>query len=596
MKRSLTWSAVLGLALAVMAAGCAKHTPLSPDAGGTGVAPLFAHSGTALPDHYIVVFKNSTGSVNDNVAALEAEHGFKATYRYQTAVHGFAAHVGPSLVQRLREDPRVAYIEADQPVHAFATQSSATWGIDRIDQTALPLSATYTYDYTGAGVKAYIIDTGILLTHSDFGGRAILGVDEISSSNGGVDQNGHGTHVAGTVGGTTYGVAKGVTLVAVRVLDASGSGTTSGVVAGVDWVTSNHASGELAVANMSLGGAASTTLDNAVASAISDGVVFCVAAGNDGKLAANYSPARLAAAITVGATSSTDAFASWSNYGSSVDLNAPGVNIKSDYYSSTTATATMSGTSMATPHVTGVAALYLEQFPTATPATVQSALVAAATSNVITSIKTGTPNLLLYSLFGGSTPTAPAAPTLSSPTNAATNVSTSPTLSWAASSGATSYTYQVSTSSSFTSYVYNASTTATSIALSGLSAGTTYYWRVSATNSAGTSDYSTVYGFTTASGSAPSAPTLTSPSNAATNVSRTPTLSWAAVSGATSYGYQVSTSSSFSTIARSGTVTTNSVTISSSLSKKTTYYWRVLASNSYGSSSYSSSRYFTTKS
>ncbi|MDD4857775.1 MAG: S8 family serine peptidase [Candidatus Krumholzibacteria bacterium] len=475
------------------------------------------------------------------------------------------------------------------------TQTGATWGIDRIDQTALPLSGTYTYNYTGSGVKAYIIDTGILYTHTDFGGRAIYGVDEISSSNGGVDQNGHGTHVSGTVGGTTYGVAKGVTLVAVRVLDASGSGTTSGVVAGIDWVTSNHASGELAVANMSLGGAASTTLDNAVIAAINDGVTFCVAAGNNGALASNYSPARVAAAITVGATSSTDVFASWSNYGSAVDVNAPGVSIKSDYYTSTTATATMSGTSMASPHVTGVAALYLAQFPTATPATIHAAIVAAATPNVITSIKTGTPNLLLYSLFG--TPTVPSAPTLSSPTNGATAVSTSPTLSWAASSGATSYRYQVSTSSDFSVTLYDASTSSTSVALSVLAASTTYYWRVNATNTAGTSDWSSVYSFTTASssGSAPSAPTLISPTNGATSVSRTPTLSWAASTGATSYSYQVSTSSSFSTIARSGTTTSTSVTISSSLSKNTTYYWRVNATNTYGTSAWSSVWNFKTR-
>lgn len=598
MRHSLRWLLLAGLAAAALVAGCSEH-PVSPPPESTQAPLINSVAGAEYVDGaYIVVFKDDVKDVDLAIEAVADKAATAPTYRYKSAVKGFAGRMSADRVEALRSDPRVAYIEQDQVIRLSAVQTGATWGIDRVDQLDLPLGTTYEYNATGAGVKAYIVDTGILLTHSDFGGRAISGYDAIDGGDA-IDANGHGTHVAGTVGGTTYGVAKGVTLVAVRVLDASGSGTTSGVVSGIDWVTSNHAAGELAVANMSLGGSASTTLDNAVIAAIADGVTFCVAAGNDYKNAGNYSPARVAAAITVGATTSSDGFASYSNYGSVLDILAPGSSIKSDYYTSTTATATMSGTSMATPHVTGACALYVEANPTAAPAEVAAGLVAASTAGTITSVPSGTVNRFLYTLFsGGSTPEVPAAPALSSPSNGATSVSIPPTVAWAASTGATSYRCQVSTSSSFGTTVYDTSgLTATSASVTGLSTSTTYYWRVNATNSAGTSDWSSVYSFTTAasSGSAPAAPTLSSPANAATNVSRTPTLVWAASTGATSYTYQVSTSSTFSTVARSGTVTGTSATISSSLSRYTRYYWRVNASNSYGTSSWSSTSYFTTR-
>jgi subtilisin family serine protease len=289
-------------------------------------------------------------------------------------------------------------VEADQPMHATTTQTGATWGIDRVDQRNLPLSTTYTYTADGTGVNAYIIDTGIRFSHAQFGGRATSGFDAVDGGSAD-DCNGHGTHVSGTVGGSTYGVAKNVHLVAVRVLDCSGSGTTAGVISGVDWVTANHVSP--AVANMSLGGGASTTLDNAVASSIASGVTYAVAAGNGNFLgiaanACNSSPARVATALTVGATDQTDKKASFSNYGTCLDLFAPGVNITSSWYGSDTATNTISGTSMATPHVVGVAALYLQGNPSATPATVSAALVANATTGKVTSPGTGSPNRLLF--------------------------------------------------------------------------------------------------------------------------------------------------------------------------------------------------------
>jgi subtilisin family serine protease len=291
----------------------------------------------------------------------------------------------------------VDYIEADQIVTIDATQTGATWGLDRIDQTALPLNGTYIYNNTGANVRAYIIDTGILTSHNEFGGRAVSGYDFVDNDPNAIDCNGHGTHVAGTVGGTTYGVAKSVSLVAVRVLDCGGSGTTSGVIAGVDWVTTNAQ--KPAVANMSLGGGISSALDTAVTNAINSGVTFAVAAGNSNRDACKFSPARVPAAITVGATTNTDARASYSNYGSCLDLFAPGSSITSAWYTSNTATNTISGTSMATPHVAGVAALYLQGNSGASTTQVRDALVNGATPNVVINAGRNSPNRLLFTAY-----------------------------------------------------------------------------------------------------------------------------------------------------------------------------------------------------
>ena len=307
--------------------------------------------------------------------------------------------------ERLAEHPAVRLVEENGVVHASATQSNPTWGLDRIDQRDLPLSASYTYDTTASNVNAYIIDTGILTTHTQFGGRAVHGIDTVDNDSNATDCNGHGTHVAGTVGGSTYGVAKAVRLVAVRVLNCSGSGTDAGVIAGVDWVTANHV--KPAVANMSLGGGASTALDNAVQNSINAGITYALAAGNENQNACNTSPARVAAAITVGSTTSSDARSSFSNYGSCLDIFAPGSSITSAWHTSTSATNTISGTSMASPHVAGVAALYLAANPSATPSAVASALTSNATTGKVTSAGTGSPNRLLYSLFGGSPPPPP---------------------------------------------------------------------------------------------------------------------------------------------------------------------------------------------
>jgi subtilisin family serine protease len=297
--------------------------------------------------------------------------------------------------EALSLDFRVKYVEEDGVMQASATQSNPPWGLDRIDQRNRPLSATYTYNWTGSGVRVYVIDTGIRTTHTQFGGRASNVFDAFGGN--GVDCNGHGTHVSGTVGGSTYGVAKSALLRGVRVLNCSGSGSTSGVIAGVDWVTSNHINP--AVANMSLGGGASTTLDNAVNNLSNSGVAIAVAAGNSNVDACSSSPARAANAITVGSTTSTDARSSFSNFGTCVDLFAPGSSILSSWFSSDTATATLSGTSMASPHVAGVAALYKQANPSASAATIRNAIVNNATSGVISGAGTGSPNRLLYSLF-----------------------------------------------------------------------------------------------------------------------------------------------------------------------------------------------------
>lgn len=349
---------------------------------------------------FIVVLEPSVS----RAAPVAAEHarrfGGQVTYVYEHALKGYAGTFNEGQLGALAADGRVASIERDGVMTAFTTQSNATWGLDRIDQRALPLDTTFTYTNTGHGVRVYIIDTGILASHNDFGGRVSGGFTSVSDGRGTTDCNGHGTHVAGTVGGTTWGVAKSVGLVPVRVLACNGSGTTSGVIAGVDWVTANHI--KPAVANMSLGGSASSSLDTAVKNSIAAGVTYAVAAGNGNFIgrhqdACKYSPARVPEAITVSATDKTDKKASWANYGKCVDLFAPGVSITSAWYSSDTATNTISGTSMATPHVAGVAALYLQSYPGASPQQVRDALWSNATTGKVTSSNTTDPRLLFTS-------------------------------------------------------------------------------------------------------------------------------------------------------------------------------------------------------
>ena len=357
---------------------------------------------TAVADSYIVVLNDlsvSSAGVEARARTLAAAHGASVARTYQHALRGFEAHMSAADARKLAADPSVRYVTQNHTVQISGTQApTPSWGLDRVDQRALPLNSSYTYPTTASNVRAYIIDTGINLTHSDFSpGRAISGRDTVDNDNNATDCQGHGTHVSGTVGGNSYGIAKGVTLVGVRVLNCSGSGTYAGVIAGIDWVTGDHAAGQPAVANMSLGGPADASVNQAVSNSIADGVTYAVAAGNDtGANACNVSPAGTPNAITVGATTSTDARASYSNIGSCLDIFAPGSSITSAWIGGNSATNTISGTSMASPHVAGAAALVASQNPTWTPAQVAAKLVADATPNVVTNPGSGSPNRLLY--------------------------------------------------------------------------------------------------------------------------------------------------------------------------------------------------------
>ncbi|MGV9240083.1 S8 family peptidase [Streptomyces nigra] len=393
---TLRYAAISGLAAALVAGLGSLPAQAAPAAPAEGTV-LAAGSPTAVKDSYIVTLKKTAGlkAASGTGKDLVKRYGGTVRKTFGAALNGYSATLSAGEAKRLAADPAVASVEQNQTVRlADTTQSNAPWGLDRIDQSALPLSGTYTYpDSAGSGVTAYVIDTGVRITHQQISGRASYGYDAVDGDTTASDGNGHGTHVATTIAGSTYGVAKKAKVVAVRVLDNNGSGTTAGVIAGIDWVTANHSGPS--VANLSLGGGASTALDTAVRNSISSGVTYAVAAGNSSANASSYSPARVTQAITVGATTSTDARAGYSNYGSVLDLFAPGSSITAGWHTSDTATNTISGTSMATPHVAGAAAVYLAGHTSATPAAVASALTSGASTNVVTSPGSGSPNRLL---------------------------------------------------------------------------------------------------------------------------------------------------------------------------------------------------------
>ncbi|WP_030974922.1 S8 family peptidase [Streptomyces sp. NRRL S-1824] len=378
------------------AAAVAGVTLLGTSYAGAAPAPAMgtvygADAATAVSGSYIVMLDQKADK-----AKLAKEYGGKLKRTYSSALNGFSANgLSQTEAKQLAADPAVSKVVQNKKFHIDATQDNPpSWGLDRIDQTETAGDHAYTYpDSAGEGVTAYVIDTGVRVTHKEFEGRATSGFDAVDNDDSADDGNGHGTHVAGTIAGATFGVAKKAKIVAVRVLDDSGSGTTEQVVAGIDWVTAHHEGPS--VANMSLGGSADPALDAAVQKAVASGVTFAVAAGNESADASEGSPARVPEAITVASSTVDDEQSSFSNYGSVVDIYAPGSDITSSWNDSDDATNTISGTSMATPHVVGAAAVYLAGHPDATPAEVATALTDGATPDAISNATEGTPNKLL---------------------------------------------------------------------------------------------------------------------------------------------------------------------------------------------------------
>ncbi|MGA1362414.1 MAG: S8 family serine peptidase [Ilumatobacteraceae bacterium] len=450
-------------------------------------APDGADAGDVVPGRFIVSFRNASSA---RVASRNVGNGLIAAF--SSAIDGFVADLDPAEYESLSSNPDVLAIEPDRVVELDVDQSGATWGLDRIDQRALPLNSTYSYTGDGTGVTAYVIDTGINAAHEQLAGRVRSGFTAVNDGRGSGDCNGHGTHVAGTIGGTTHGVAKNVNLVSARVFGCSGGATWSSIISAVDWVIRDHEAGTPAVANMSLGGGASAIVNSALARGAADGITFVVAAGNSGADACSYSPASEPTAITVGATGSNDTRAWFSNWGSCVDLFAPGVSITSAWWNSPVSLNTISGTSMASPHVAGVAALYLQQNPAAAPAAVQTAVVSAATRGAVTDAGTGSPNRLVYmASFEPAPPSVPSSPGTPVPTALDASVS----LVWSAPSfdGGTPVTDYLVEYAPVTATVIGAwvtfddgvSTNRTAT-VTGLANGTQYRFRVSAVNSVGT--------------------------------------------------------------------------------------------------------------
>lgn len=544
---------------------------------------------------YIVVLKGSNSS--SSVEADISRAGGRTERRFTRVLNGLSVRIKNSEVSRLRNNPNVLSIEPDQQMFAVDTQSpTPSWGLDRIDQRSLPLNSTFTATAQGSGVDTYIVDTGIFASHTEFTGRLVAGFSSIADSNGTNDCNGHGTHVAGTTAGTIYGIAKSATLIPVRVLDCSGSGSNSGVIAGLDWIVAHHISGKAAVVNMSLGGGASTALDTAVQNVINDGIVMVVAAGNSNVDACSTSPARATNALTVGATGqysageTTDSRSSYSNYGPCLDIFAPGSRITSSWIGGSTAISTISGTSMASPHVAGVAAVLFGRYPGSTASEIASMLRTSATPNVVIGPGTGSPNYLLYLDPLGGTPTAPdaVAPVAPSAPTAITVAPSSGSLSIAFTAGAAGTSpitnYKYSLDGGATWLTRSPASTLSPIVVSGLTNGSTYSVAIRAINTAGDGIASTLVNATIPS--APSAPLLVT---ALASANRSARVTWTlGVNGGSPITSHVVTAylNGATTVAKSVTITgatTTAATVTGLISGGT-YTFKVQAINAYGRS------------
>jgi len=544
---------------------------------------------------YIVVLKGSNSS--SSVEADISRAGGRTERRFTHVLNGLSVRIKNSELSRLRNNPNVLSIEPDQQMFAVDTQSpTPSWGLDRIDQRSLPLNSTFTATAQGSGVDTYIVDTGIFASHTEFTGRLVAGFSSIADSNGTNDCNGHGTHVAGTTAGTIYGIAKSATLIPVRVLDCSGSGSNSGVIAGLDWIVAHHISGKAAVVNMSLGGGASTALDTAVQNVINDGIVMVVAAGNSNVDACSTSPARATNALTVGATGqysageTTDSRSSYSNYGPCLDIFAPGSRITSSWIGGSTAISTISGTSMASPHVAGVAAVLFGRYPSATASEIASMLRTSATPNVVIGPGTGSPNYLLYLDPLGGTPTAPdaVAPVAPSAPTAITVAPSSGSLSIAFTAGAAGTSpitnYKYSLDGGATWLTRSPASTLSPIVVSGLTNGSTYSVAIRAISTAGDGIASTLVNATIPS--APSAPLLVT---ALASTNRSAKVTWTqGVNGGSPITSHVVTAylNGATTVAKSVTITgatTTAATVTGLISGGK-YTFKVQAVNAYGRS------------